>query len=111
MFRSTVIAAVVSLGLAAAAGAQTNATARGIQVYADQKCALCHAIAGKGNAKGALDDVGSRLSSDDIRLWIVDAKGMTARTKAARKPVMKDYVLPKDDLDALVAYMASLKKK
>ena len=31
-------------------------------------------------------------------------------TKATRKPDMKAYTLPKDDVDALVAYLASLKK-
>jgi hypothetical protein len=36
---------------------------------------------------------------------------MTAKTKAARKPPMKSYTLGKDDLDALVAYMKSLKAK
>jgi len=35
---------------------------------------------------------------------------MTARTKAARKPEMKAYSLPKDDVDALVAYLTTLKK-
>jgi hypothetical protein len=35
---------------------------------------------------------------------------MTAKTKAPRKPEMKNYTLPKEDLEALVAYMASLKK-
>ena len=85
--------------------------ARGAQVYADQKCSVCHAIAGKGNAKGPLDAVGSTLSADDIRAWIVDAKGMTAKTKAPRKPEMRAYTLPKEDVDALVAYLATLKKK
>jgi hypothetical protein len=41
---------------------------------------------------------------------MTDAKGMTAKTKATRKPDMKSYSLPKDDLDALVAYMLTLKK-
>jgi hypothetical protein len=36
---------------------------------------------------------------------------MTAKVKAERKPPMKSYMLAKEDLDALVAYMASLKKK
>ena len=86
--------------------------AQGEKVYAAQKCSPCHAVAGKGNAKGALDAVGSKLSADEIRQWIVDAPGMTAKTKAARKPLMKSYPsLPKADLDALVAYMQSLKKK
>jgi mono/diheme cytochrome c family protein len=93
------------------AAAQDPRIVKGIQVYADQKCAICHSIADKGNKKGPLDEVGSRYSIDELRAWIVDAKGMTAKTKAARKPDMKNYTLPKEDLDALVAYMASLKKK
>lgn len=108
--RAAIAATVtICLGLAAAASAQ-DAKAKGEQVYVAQKCSLCHSIAGKGNAKGALDDVGSKLSADDIRAWIVDAKGMTAKTKASRKPEMKAYSLPKDDVDALVAYLSSLKK-
>jgi mono/diheme cytochrome c family protein len=85
---------------------------RGLKVYADQKCAACHAIAGKGNAKGALDDVGSRLKADDIREWMLNPSEMTKKTKAERKPAMRAYPqLPKEDLDAVVAYMLSLKKK
>jgi mono/diheme cytochrome c family protein len=84
--------------------------ARGQQVYVAQKCAICHSIAGKGNGKGALDGVGAKLSADEIRQWIVAAPQMQEKTKATRKPVMKAYELPKDDLEALVAYMQSLKK-
>ena len=35
---------------------------------------------------------------------------MTVKTKAPRKPEMKNYALPDADLDALVAYMQTLKK-
>ena len=85
---------------------------RGMKVYADQKCSACHSIAGKGNQKGALDDVGSRLTTDVLRAWIVNPAEMTKKTKAERKPPMRAYPnLAKEDLDAIVAYMASLKKK
>ncbi len=107
--RWTVMAVVMIAGMAAAAAAQ-DLKAKGEQVYTAQKCSLCHSIAGKGNAKGPLDGVGSKLSADEIRSWIVDAKGMTEKTKATRKPVMKAYSLPKEDVDALVAYLSSLKK-
>ena len=93
-----------------AASAQDPTIAKGQQVYADQKCGLCHSIGEKGNKKGPLDGVGSKLSAADIRLWMTDAKAMTAKTKATRKPDMKAYTLPKEDLDALVTYMLSLKK-
>ena len=98
------------VGLAAPAMAQ-EAKAAGEKVYAEQKCSVCHAIAGKGNAKGPLDEVGSKLTADEIRAWITDTKAMTAKTKAARKPEMKVYTLPKEEVDGLVAYLSALKKK
>jgi mono/diheme cytochrome c family protein len=101
---------VAALAMAGSASAQTPAA--GMKVFTDQKCSLCHAIAGKGNAKGPLDNVGSKLKADDIRKWITTPAEMTAAAKAERKPAMKAYAnLPKADLDALVAYLASLKAK
>ena len=100
--RSIVIAVVMCAGVASAAAAQ-DAKAKGQQLFADQKCTLCHSIGDKGNKKGPLDGVASKLSAAEIREWLTDAKGMTAKTKATRKPEMKAYALPKDDVDALVA--------
>jgi len=108
--RGLVLTLGLCIGVATAAAAQDAKVAKGQQVYTDQKCSLCHSIAGKGNAKGSLDGVGTKLSADEIRSWLTDAKGMTAKTKATRKPEMKAYTLPKDDVDALVAYLSSLKK-
>ena len=89
----------------------TQAMERGKSVYAAEKCSICHAVADQGNKRGPLDDVGSKLSADDIRSWIVNAPEMTAKTKATRKPAMKAYAqLPKEDVDGLVAYLQSLKK-
>jgi len=73
-------------GLVATAAAQDAKVTKGQQLFADQKCALCHSIGDKGNTKGPLDGVASKLSADEIRSWITDAKGMTAKTKAPRKP-------------------------
>ena len=108
--RSMAMTVMLCLGLAASAAAQDVKVAKGLQVYADQKCSLCHSIAGKGNAKGSLDGVASKLSADEIRNWISDAKGMTAKTKATRKPEMKAFAQPKYDVDGLVAYLRTLKK-
>jgi mono/diheme cytochrome c family protein len=106
--RRSMAVMVMVLGVAAAASAQ-DAKAKGEKVYADQKCSLCHSIAGKGNAKGSLDGIGGKMKPEEIRQWITDPKGMTAKTKATRKPEMKQYTLAKDDVDALVAYLSSLK--
>jgi len=105
------VAAVVVL--AGAASAQDAASvAKGEKVYADQKCSLCHSIAGKGNAKGSLDGIGSKLKADELHDWIVKPGEMALKAKAERKPAMpaKYAALPKADLDALVAYLGSLKK-
>jgi mono/diheme cytochrome c family protein len=108
--RGLVLSLGLCIGVASSAAAQDAKVAKGQQLFADQKCSLCHSIAGKGNAKGSLDGVGTKLTADEIRSWITDAKGMTAKSKATRKPEMKAYTLPKDDVDALVAYLSSLKK-
>jgi mono/diheme cytochrome c family protein len=108
--RATVMVLTICLGLPATAAAQDAKVTKGAEVYAAQKCALCHSIGDKGNKKGPLDGVGSKLSAADIRQWMTDTKAMTAKTSATRKPEMKSYTLPKDDLDALVVYMVSLKK-
>jgi mono/diheme cytochrome c family protein len=110
--------AITVVGMLACAGtarAQDKA-ARGKQLFTDQKCSMCHSIDGKGNPKGPLDGVGSTLTADQIRQWILDPAAMTAAAKAERKPAMatmaaKYKALPKDDVDALVAYLSSLKKK
>ena len=108
MVRSTGFGGLLLVGLASAASAQDKA--KGEAVYAAQKCTLCHSIAGKGNPKGALDDVGVKLKADEIRAWVTDSKGQTAKTGAPRKPEMKAYSLPKEDVDNLVAYLQTLKK-
>lgn len=115
MNRLFLLALVGTLSLVVADGAVAQDKThieRGMKVYTDQKCAVCHSIAGKGNQKGALDDVGSRLTADEIRAWMVNPADMTKKTKAERKPPMRAYPnLAKEDLDVVVAYMVSLKKK
>lgn len=108
--RSIVVAVAVCVGLASAAAAQDAKVTKGQQLFTDQKCTLCHSIGDKGNKKGPLDGVASKLSADEIRSWLTDTKGMIAKMKPTRKPDMKTYTLAKDDVDALVAYLSTLKK-
>ena len=56
-----VIAAAAALVTIGAGTAVAQDAAAGAKVYADQKCSLCHSIAGKGNAKGSLDGVGTTV--------------------------------------------------
>jgi mono/diheme cytochrome c family protein len=97
-------------GVPRAARAQ-DAAAKGKEVYAAQKCSVCHAIAGAGNKSNPLDGVGAKLTADQIREWIVKPKEATAKAKSTKKPPMPDKYskLPAADIDALVAYLQSLK--
>lgn len=109
--KATTAAAGILLVMAFALPTAAQDIKKGEQVYGAQKCAMCHSIAGKGQAKGPLDGVGSKFTADEIRQWIVAPAEMSKKHNATRKPPMRAYAsLPKEDLDALVAYMASLKK-
>ena len=107
---------VTMLGvLVLAAPAFAQDVAKGKQVYASAtpKCKMCHAVAGEGNAKGSLDGVGNKLKAEEIKAWMRTPKEMTAKTKAERKPPMTVYPADKlsdADLDALTAYLLTLKK-
>ena len=96
-------------GIASAQDAKVQA---GMKVYDAQKCAMCHSIAGKGNAKNPLDGVGAKLSDAQIKEWIVAPGDAAKKASSTAKPPMKAYdKLPAADVDALVAYMKSLNKK
>jgi mono/diheme cytochrome c family protein len=105
-----------TLGMGAGASAQDSGlVAKGKKVYdaASPKCKMCHAIGGEGNAKGSLDGVGSKVKADEIKAWLRTPKEMSAKAKAERKPPMPAYTKEKlsdEDLDALAAYLLSLKK-
>jgi mono/diheme cytochrome c family protein len=104
------LAAVSAVALHAA-GQDAAQVKKGEEVYIAQKCSMCHSIAGKGSKASPLDGVGKKLSADEIREWIIHPTEMTAKTKSTKKPPMpaKYGKLPKEDVDALVAYMQSLK--
>jgi len=113
MTRSLAIAVALSVGLGVTAlraeePAKPDAAkvSKGQQVYAAQHCSMCHSIAGKGNPKTPLDDVGSRMTTEDLKKYIVNPKSVKTDSK------MKAYsTLPAEDLDALVIYLGTLTKK
>jgi mono/diheme cytochrome c family protein len=83
----------------------------GRKVYERQKCATCHQIAKRGNSRFPLDGVGSRLTAEQIRRWMTHPSEMEAalpRMPALRMSTM-NYRLNTRDLDALVAYLQTLK--
>jgi len=114
--RTTPLLLTITLALATALmmakpAAGQDAVKKGQDVYTAQKCQLCHAVAGKGNKSNPLDGVGAKLSADDIKQWITHPVEAAAKAKSTKKPPMpaKFGSLPAADVDALVAYMQSLK--
>ena len=104
------LAGTVVAGLASVAAAQ-DPVQKGEELFTSEKCTMCHSVAAKGNKKFPLDGVGGKLSAADIKEWIVNPDAMEAK-QTGPKPVikMKSFKsLPAADIDALVAYMGSLK--
>jgi mono/diheme cytochrome c family protein len=105
-----ILSVVVAFTMLTSSAFAQSAADKGKEVFTAQKCSICHSIGGTGNKKGPLDKVGSQLSATDIRSWITSAPEMAAKAKADRKPPMKAYTtLTKDEVDALVAYLQTLK--
>ena len=105
------IAICASIAMADAAEAQDAALVKkGQEAFNAQKCAVCHSVGGKGSKANPLDGVGAKLSAADIHAWITDPVAMTKKTNSQKKPPMpKNAKLTPGDVDALVAYMQSLK--
>lgn len=112
-----VVGAALFGGTALVAAPQDAAKiAAGKEAYTTQKCATCHSIKGVGaGAKvgSALDGVGAKLTAADMKKWFVAPAEMEA--KLPKKPMvtmsgyLKTHKLTDADVDALVAYMMSLK--
>ena len=98
---ATVLALLFSI---AVGRAEPSPPARGEDVYRRLGCPACHSIAGVGNRRDPLDGVGGRLSTDDLKKWIVAPATMKP---GIRKPPYDKT--PKDDLDAVVEYLSTLR--
>ena len=84
----------------------TAQIAHGKRVYAAQRCRVCHSIAGDGNRRYPLDGIGSRLTAEDIRKWIVAPQEMNPKVR--KRAYDK---LPPADLEALILYLQCLKQQ
>jgi cytochrome c2 len=108
MNRLAAVVLIVGLtaAVAAPAMAQDAKAGKGHDVFVAQKCQMCHSVEGQGNKNHPLDGVGSTMKPEEIKKYITSPKDVKADSK------MKAYPsIPAEDLDALVAYISSLKKK
>jgi mono/diheme cytochrome c family protein/disulfide bond formation protein DsbB len=91
--------------------------ARGKEVYDLHECYNCHKIGGKGSVKKrgpVLDNIGNYLTPDDVKKKIFDPGYLYAEgfEKEHKKGVMPDKykeLMSDEEVDALAAYLATLK--
>ena len=96
--------------VAAAPASADDPMAMGKQVYERERCSRCHSIAGEGSPRSPLDGVGSRRSESEINDWIIAPESLKDELAASIFRAKQPYgQLPQADLDALTAYLASLK--
>ncbi len=96
----------LSLVSPAAADQDAKPADKGKEVFAAQHCSMCHAIAGKGNPRTPLDEVGSKLTRDQMKKVITSPKEVKPDSKMTAYPNLQAA-----DLEALVTYLSTLKKK
>ena len=104
---TALVAAAIILAVVPSAYAQSAKAQQGAAVFSAQKCTMCHSVAGKGNPKGALDNITAKNKAEHIREWLTDPEGMRTKSNATRTPAMKPMKLSPDQVDALIAYLTS----
>ena len=82
----------------------------GKQVYQQQNCSRCHSIAGEGNPRNPLDNIGEKRSAEELRDYITGADRLQKIISERSLKLKQRYrLLPADELDALIVYMQSLR--
>ncbi|HXY42046.1 MAG TPA: c-type cytochrome [Vicinamibacteria bacterium] len=108
MRRSMILLAMVAIGSAGAAVAAEKADpAKGKAVMSSvsPKCTGCHT-----DAKNPLAKAGAENSEADLKAWIRTPKEqMTKKGKTGMMPAYSPEKISDADLDALVAYLATMK--
>jgi len=116
VLRITALAALIALLIACGKqqSSQTSANGnqqavdpkieRGKAVYDETGCATCHAIGGIGGTIGpSLDKIGSKYDAEKLKGILLNPKTLNPNT------VMPPFEGSEEDLEALVAYLLSLK--
>lgn len=96
--------------VAPASSLDPTLVARGRTVYEEQSCARCHSVEGGGNPRSPLDGVGARRTETELRAWVTGsgaARDLLTRSALRTKDDFGE--LPEPELQALVAYLRSLR--
>lgn len=77
---------------------------RGKAVYNETGCAVCHSISEVGGKIGPkLDEVGKKYDAEKLKEILLNPKVLNPKT------VMPEFEGSEEDLEALIAYLLSLK--
>jgi mono/diheme cytochrome c family protein len=82
---------------------------KGEKIYAEKKCVPCHLIKGKGGTAGPaargpdLSNVGTKRDGQWFKTFLKDPKAVNPKSK------MMAFKGSDEELEAVVAYLASLK--
>jgi len=91
------------------AQADSSLIEKGEKTFAGKKCVLCHAINGKGGTVGPLargpdlSTAGAQRDAQWLKAFMKDPKAVNSKAK------MMAFKGTEEELEALVAYMGSLK--
>jgi cytochrome c len=105
-------AAVVGLAFASSltlSAQDPKLVEEGKKAYVKYDCKKCHLIGTEGSKTSPLNGVATKMSADDIRKWLVNPDEMTAKLKKKPKVKMKKQPISPAEVDALMAYMLTLK--
>ncbi len=84
----------------ASAAAGSSPEEAGKQAFESYGCSSCHSVAGAGNTASALDGIGSKRTTEELKKLIVSPPS------GSTMPAMD---VPAKDLDNLVGYLLTLK--
>ncbi len=102
------VSLVVAFGAAVAAQDPKQVEA-GKQLYETYNCKKCHKIGGPSGKLHSLDGVAAKLTSDEMRKWLVTPDDMTAKLKKKPATKMKKQDFKPSEVESLMAFLSTLK--
>jgi cytochrome c2 len=109
---------VVGVMVGSSSVAQAQEAARGKELWLSRSCDACHSIGGGLRAGPDLQGVTERRTKEWLRKWLHDPDQMRASDplaqqiyKEAKSTKMWNPHLTDSDIESLIAYLATAKKK
>jgi mono/diheme cytochrome c family protein len=102
---SVAVGALLCAGMATAQDAAMIEKGKAVFDSAKPACKACH-----NEKKNSLDNFGASGTADEVKAWVRTPKEQFTKTgKKGMMPIYSEKKISDEDLDALAAYLASLK--